>query len=145
MRPSIEVKIRVIVGDTDQMGVVYHANYFRYFEAARVEFRLARNTGRDALEGAGLGLPVVEAHCHYRLPARYEDLLVVKATVHEVRRASFAFVYEIRRDGETQVIATGRTVHACINEAGRPVRLPEAVVEILGGLASPAGQDSSSS
>jgi acyl-CoA thioester hydrolase len=142
---STEARIRVIFGDTDQMGVVYHANYLRFFEASRAEFLRARGTTYREMERQGLIIPIVEAHCHYRSPARYEDLLVVKCTVDEVRRASVAFVYEIRREGEEQVLTTGRTVHACINESGRPVRLPAAMVELLGGLAPAPGRTSSNS
>lgn len=132
--PSVELRLRVIYGDTDQMGVVYYANYFRFFEAARGEFLRVRGLSYRDMEKEGALLPVVEAHCHYRASARYDDLLAVRATVEEVKRASFAFVYEIRREGEEPLLATGKTVHACMNREGRPVRIPASMVEILGGL-----------
>src|SRR5512132_2760918 len=118
-----EAHVRVIYGDTDQMGVVYYANYFRYFELARGEYLRARGGSYGALErDTGLTLPVVEASCEYKAPARYEDLLVIRAEVSEVRRASLAFRYEIRRQAEGKLLCTGRTVHACVRPDGRPTR-----------------------
>ncbi len=127
-----EARIRVIYGDTDQMGVVYHANYFRYFEFARSEYFRSRGGSYREFEREGLMLPVVEATAHYKAPARYDDLLCVRIEVCDVKRASLAFTYELRREGEsTPLLCTGRTVHACMNREGRPTRLPEALVRLL--------------
>src|SRR5690242_7155678 len=113
-----EAKLRVIYGDTDQMGVVYYANYFRYFEFARAEyFRTRGGTYRD-LEKEGYALPVVEATCRYKASAKYDDLIAIETKL-ELHRASMTFSYQIRRDGEPAVLATGHTVHACIKD-GRP-------------------------
>src|SRR6185369_14211016 len=75
--------IRVIFGDTDQMGVVYYANYLRYFEAARAAYWRALGRSYKDLEAWGVALPVIEAHCHYKRPAHYEDLLGVDLHVNE--------------------------------------------------------------
>jgi len=131
--PFVEAKLRVLYADTDAMGVVYHGNYFRYFEASRGEFLRSRGTSYRAMEAQGTFIPMVDVQCRYHSPAKYDDVLVIKATVDEVRGASFAFVYEVRREGESALVATGRTVHACINGDGRPVRLTPAMVELLGG------------
>lgn len=128
----VEARVRVIYGDTDQMGVVYHANYFRYFEVARIEFLRAKGSSYRDIEREGVMLPVVEAHCHYKAPARYDDLLVIEASVAAVRRASIAFEYTVRRDGESQILCTGSTMLACVNKEGRPMRLPERVLRLLG-------------
>src|SRR5258708_15992055 len=101
---------RVIFGDTDQMGVVYYANYLRYFEGARADYWRALGRNYRDLEVAGVALPVVEAHCHYKRPARYEDLLVVDVEVGEVRSASLRFVYSVFRGAE--LLADGWTRHA---------------------------------
>jgi acyl-CoA thioester hydrolase len=124
----VKAQLRVIYGDTDQMGVVYYANYFRYFEFSRSEFFRAKGGDYRALEKDGLFLPVVEASCAYKAPARYDDVLVIRAWVSELKRASLTFCYEIRREGEDLLLCTGRTVHACIGREGRPVRLPAAIV-----------------
>ena len=121
--------IRVIFGDTDQMGVVYYANYLRYFEAARGAYwRSLGKTYKD-LEAWGIALPVVEAHCNYKSPAYYEDLLAVETRVSELRGASLRFAYRIFRGG--QLIADGTTRHAVIGGDGRPRALPAAMRAVI--------------
>jgi acyl-CoA thioester hydrolase len=116
-------RVRVIYGDTDQMGMVYYANYLRYFEIARNEYlRVAGATYRAFEETHGLMLPVVEAHVAYHKPARYDDDLAVWAAVAPRGAASVRFEYEIRRGDERLV--SGHTVHACVTRDGRVVRLP---------------------
>ncbi|CAM3131684.1 acyl-CoA thioesterase [Corallococcus sp. ZKHCc1 1396] len=124
----VEARLRVIYGDTDQMGVVYYANYFRYFEFARSEFFRAHGGSYRELEATGLLLPVVDASAHYKASARYDDLLVIRATLSELRHASLVFTYELLRDGETPtLLCTGRTMHACVGRDGKPRRMPEAL------------------
>ena len=130
---AVEVRVRVIYGDTDQMGVVYYANYFRYFELSRSEYFRARGGSYIDVEKRGLMLPVVDASCSYRAPARYDDMLVVKASVTRMKRASIEFTYEVRKDGDAAILCTGQTLHACINREGRPTALPEDVIKLLGG------------
>ena len=115
-------QIRVIFGDTDQMGVVYYANYLRYFESARSDYWRTLGRSYREVEARGLGLPVVEAHCNYRRPARYEDLLEVELELTELRAVSMRFGYVIRRGDE--VLADGYTRHAVVSTAGKPTPLP---------------------
>jgi acyl-CoA thioester hydrolase len=127
----VATEIRVIYGDTDQAGIVYYANYLRWFEAGRNEFIRARGLRyRDFEERFGLRLPVAEAHATYRAPARYDDLVTVETSLAEVRRASARFEYRILRDGE--VLVTGHTLHACVDLDGRIQRMP---AELLARLA----------
>jgi acyl-CoA thioester hydrolase len=127
----VTVPIRVIYGDTDQMGVVYYANYLRYFEAARNEFIRAKGLRyRDFETEHRLVLPVVEAHVSYRTPARYDDLLTVEISLAEARRASARFGYRIVRD-DGELLATGHTVHACVDLAGKVQRLPKTLLDAL--------------
>jgi acyl-CoA thioester hydrolase len=122
--------LRVIYGDTDQMGVVYYANYLRYFEAGRNEYIRARGLRyRDFEERFGLRLPVAEAGVSYKLPARYDDLIDVEVSMAEVRRASARFEYRLLREGA--LLATGHTVHACVDLEGRLRRLPADLVSRL--------------
>ena len=126
----VAVELRVIYGDTDQMGVVYYANYLRYFEAARNEFIRAKGLRyRDLEREHRVMLPVVEASVHYRQPARYDDLLTVEIALTEARRASARFGYRVLRDGE--VLATGHTVHACVDPDGKVQRMPRHLLEAL--------------
>ena len=116
-------EIRVIFGDTDQMGVVYYGNYMRFFEASRAAFLRSFGKSHKDLDAWGVALPVVEAHCRYRRPSRYEDLLDIHVDITEVRSASMRFEYAVMRDGE--LIAEGFTRHAVIGTDGRPRALPD--------------------
>ncbi len=128
----IRTELRVIYGDTDQMGVVYYANYLRYFEAGRNEYIRAHGLRyRDFEERFGLRLPVAEASVSYRIPARYDDVIAVETSMAELRRASARFGYRILRGDE--VLATGHTVHACVDLEGRVRRMPQELVERLAG------------
>lgn len=131
MSTHVDAKLRVIYGDTDQMGVVYYANYFRFFEFSRSEFFRARGGNYTAMEKEGYGLPVVSAHCDYKRPAKYEDVLIIRVHIAELRRASLRFEYEVTREGDVTVLATGHTVHACVGPSGKPTGLPASVVKLL--------------
>jgi acyl-CoA thioester hydrolase len=119
----MKCEYRVIFGDTDQMGVVYYANYLRMFEAARAEYWRSLGRSYKDLEQAQVAMPVYEAHCGYKRPARYEDLLAIDITVAEMRPASIRFDYVITRDAD--LIANGYTRHAIVGFDGRPKRIPE--------------------
>ena len=123
--------IRVIYGDTDAMGVVYYANYLRYFEAGRGEMMRAMGLPYAEFEKLGYQLPVVEAKVRYRAPARYGDLLWLDTTIAEIRRTSLRMEYELAREDGT-VITTGETTHACVDGEGRVRRLPPIVSDKLG-------------
>ena len=119
----VPLQIRVIYGDTDQAGIVYYANYLRYFEAGRTEFlRAKRLRYRDVEASFRLRLPVVEAEVRYRAPALYEDLLTVETSLTEAGRASLGFGYRVHREGT--LVATGQTRHACVDLDGAVQRLP---------------------
>ena len=131
---TVTAEIRVCYGDTDQMGVVYYANYLRFFEIARAQW--IRENGRSYrdIEAAGCFLPVVEARVRYRAPARYDDLLAVVTTAADVRAASLRFVYEVRRveaGAPGALLAEGSTHHASTNREGRPTRFPAEVTRLL--------------
>jgi acyl-CoA thioester hydrolase len=116
-------EIRVIFGDTDQMGVVYYANYLRFFEGARAEYWRSLGRSYKDLEAAQIAMPVIEAHCNYKRPALYEDVLAIETDVAEMRGASLRFTYIVRRAGE--LLAEGYTRHAVIGPTGRPRPIPE--------------------
>jgi acyl-CoA thioester hydrolase len=116
-------EVRVIFGDTDQMGVVYYANYLRFFEGARAEYWRWLGRSYKDLEAAQIAMPVIEAHCKYKRPAQYEDLLAIETDVTEMRGASLRFTYLVRRDGE--LLAEGYTRHAVIGPTGRPRPIPD--------------------
>ncbi|RMG15473.1 MAG: acyl-CoA thioesterase [Deltaproteobacteria bacterium] len=128
---TISHQIRVIYGDTDQMGVVYYANYLRYFEAGRGAWCRAMRAPYRELEADGFFLPVVEAQLKYHRPAHYDDLLRVETRVSEVGRSRVRFEYRIVREDDGCVLCTGHTVHACLHRTGRLARLPDALRTVL--------------
>jgi acyl-CoA thioester hydrolase len=125
------INIRVRYAETDKMGVVYHANYFTWFEVGRCE--LLRTIGKSYrdLEADGIRLPVIEAHCEYKSPALYDDELVVKTRGKLLSPARVEFMYEISRPADGILNAIGRTVHASLDTHGRPCRLPDYLGALL--------------
>ncbi len=122
--------VRVRYAETDQMGVVYYANFFVWFEIGRVE--LLRQIGFDyaAMEAEeGCLLPVVEATCRYRSPARYDDQLLIETHVQNQRTSMIKFGYRVLRstaDGsETKLLAEGETVHVFVDRQMQKTLLPE--------------------
>jgi acyl-CoA thioester hydrolase len=127
-----EVRFRVRYAETDQMGVVYHANYLIWMEIGRVE--LVRQCGhnyKDLEHSAGILLSVVEAQCRYVYPARYDDEIIVRTEVVRASSRLMEFSYEIYSAEPHRLLATGSTKHLWLNRAMKPMRLPE---QYLAGL-----------
>lgn len=124
--------VRVRYAETDQMGVVYYANYLVWFEVGRTDWlRDAGWTYRLMEEEEGVGLPVIEAHCAYKQPARYDDEIEIRTRGRLLSPVRLAFDYEVVRALDELVVATGTTVHAAVDRSGRPMRLPPRVKELL--------------
>lgn len=130
--PTCHTRVRVRYADTDQMGVAYYANYFVWFEMGRTEWLRAGGWSYHAMEQEGCVLPVLEAHCNYRHPARYDDELDIAACGTCLTPVRLRFHYEIRRMADQALLAEGHTVHAAVSSDGRLRRLPERVRELLG-------------
>ena len=130
MPRTVETTIRVRYAETDQSGVVYHANYLVWFELARGEFFWQRGLdyGRD-VEGRGFVWPVTETGLRYVAAARYGEIVTVQAWVEEVKSRSLTIRYQVLRDG--QVLCTGFTKHLNIDRDMRVVPLPKELVEVL--------------
>jgi acyl-CoA thioester hydrolase len=130
-RPPQAINLRVRYAETDKMGVVYYANYFVWFEVGRCELIRAIGKSYRDLEEAGIGLPVIEAHCEYKSPARYDDEVQVKTWGALLSPARVEFHYEVSRCSDGTVNAVGRTVHAAVDQSGRPCRLPDYIRDLL--------------
>jgi acyl-CoA thioester hydrolase len=126
-------EVRVIFGDTDQMGIVYYANYLRFFEGARAAYWRALGRSYKDLEAAQVAMPVVEAHCNYKRSAFYEDVLEIETEVDEMRAASLRFAYTVRRrtGSDDVVLADGFTRHAIIGPNGRPRAVPDFMRQLV--------------
>ncbi len=129
-RGYAETTVRVRYAETDQMGVVYHANYLVWFEVGRVEF--LRQVGldyRDLEREEGALIAVIEARARYKAPARYDDLLAVRTTLASVRGSVVRFTYSILRAGEEAVLCEGETVHMVVGRDMKRRALPKRYAE----------------
>ena len=122
--PRSVSRVRVRYAETDQMGVVYYANYFVWFEVGRTDLLRDAGWSYREMELEGIALPVIEAHCEYRQSARYDDELEIRTTGSQLSPVRVAFDYEVVRPSDAATIATGRTIHAALDRDGRPCRLP---------------------
>ena len=128
--PTIS-RVRVRYAETDKMGVVYYANYFVWFEVGRTDLLREGGWNYREMEAEGFGLPVIEAHCTYRAPAKYDDDIDVRTTGELVSPVRVKFTYEVVRATDAATLATGSTVHATLDRNGRPCRLPDRVRSVL--------------
>jgi acyl-CoA thioester hydrolase len=120
-----ETKVRVRYAETDKMGVVYHANHFIWFEVGRVE--LLRQLGfsyRDMEEKDQCFIAVVDARCRYKASARYDDQIIVRTHLKNVRDSVIHFGYELIRESDGVLLAEGETTHIVTNAAMKATALP---------------------
>jgi acyl-CoA thioester hydrolase len=123
--------VRVRYAETDQMGVVYYANYFVWFEVGRTDWLRARGWTYREMELEGIILPVIEAHCEYHRPSRYDEEMEVRTEARMLSAIRMEFRYAVVRCADQQVTASGRTVHAALDPSGRPRRLPERIRQVF--------------
>ena len=121
-----ETRLRVRYAETDQMGVVYHANYLVWFEVGRVE--LLRQLGfsyRDMEKNDGCGIAVIDACCRYKAPARYDDEIVVRTELKYIRESLVQFSYEVVRADDGTQLAEGDTTHIVVDREMKKTPLPD--------------------
>jgi acyl-CoA thioester hydrolase len=124
-------RLRVRYAETDQMGVVYYANYLVWFEVGRTDLLRESGWSYREMEQEGYSLPVIEAHCDYRQSAVYDDDLDVHTSAVIVSPVRIRFAYDVVRSADGVTLATGHTVHASLGADGRPRRLPARVKELF--------------
>jgi acyl-CoA thioester hydrolase len=125
-------RVRVRYAETDNMGVVYYANYLIWFEVGRTEWLRDSGWSYREMELEGIGLPVIEAHCEYRQPARYDDEIEIRTRASLVTPVRIRFDYDLMRANGEQLAASGHTIHAAVDSSRRPCRLPTRVRQVLG-------------
>jgi len=128
-RDVVEASLRVRYAETDAMGIVYHTNYIVWFEVGRGEFMRQRGGDYREFERQGLYLPVTEVDARFIAPARYDDLVVVRTSVAEVRSRSVTMYYEVLMQDTGQLLVTGHTKHLCMDREGRVRRFPADLVD----------------
>jgi acyl-CoA thioester hydrolase len=130
-----DVKIRTRYGETDKMGVIYHANYINYYEIARTE--MLRSTGGYSyreMEEDGIMMPVVEIQSKYILPAYYDEMLTVRVIIKEMPTAKMTFFYEVFNEKQ-ELLNTGMSVLVFMNaKTRRPCRPPQKLTECMKNL-----------
>ncbi|TWT58641.1 Acyl-CoA thioester hydrolase YbgC [Thalassoglobus neptunius] len=121
MSDWFEMENRVRYCETDAMGVLHHMNYIQYFEMARTEYFRANGGNYRQMEERGLFLVIVDVQCKYKKPAKYDDLLTLRVRVTRMSGAKLEHEYEVLRGAE--LLATGKTVLACLNRDGEIQRM----------------------
>lgn len=129
---AVTMTLRVRYAETDQMGVVHHSNYLVWFEAARSEYCRKQGIPYNEMEVDGIRLPIVEARCRYRRPARYDEEVTIEVRPTAVTRRLVRFAYRVLRDGE--VLAEGETTQMPTGPNGRPCTLPEGIAARFAGI-----------
>ncbi len=133
MKPSTESRLRVRYAETDQMGVVYYANYLVWMEVGRVELCKACGFNyRDMEREDGIFLAVAEANCRYRSPARFDDEVIIRTWIEDANTRIVIFHYEMRLAAGDRVLATGSTRHVFVSREMQRVRLPEKYHPLFG-------------
>ena len=127
-----ETRIRVRYAETDQMGVVYHANHFIWFEVGRVEFlRQLGFSYKDMEQQDDCFIAVVDARCRYKAPALYDDEVVVRTRLKNIRESVIHFGYELVRASDGAVLAEGETTHIVADSQMRKTALPEKYMKVF--------------
>jgi acyl-CoA thioester hydrolase len=127
----VEAPVRVRYAETDAQGVVYYANYFVWFEVGRVTYLRTSGFDYTKLAHDGLGFVIVEASCRYLSPAHFNEELVIRTWIEEVKHRSFVFAYEVVNQATGQLLATGRTIQVTIDRQGKAVEIPAALRQML--------------
>ncbi len=128
----VSIEYRVPYGDTDKMGVVYYANYFRYFEMLRNE--LIRSSGKsykEIEEKDQLMFPVLEANCNYIYPAKYDDVIVIQGALKLIEANRFKIEYVILNKETNEKLVEGYTWHICISLENKPRKLPQYIKNLF--------------
>ena len=128
---SFTYKTKVYYKDVDQMGVVYYARYYEYFEAARTELLQSIDIDVTAVEDDGYFMPVVTSHCDYKISATFEDILLVETFINELPKATMRIDYEIYKNKNSDLLVSGYTTHAFTDKSGKPVKPPKRLLEVL--------------
>ncbi len=124
--------LRTRYGETDQMGIIYHPNYYIYFEMGRTEYlREAAGISYKEMEELGVMLPLVETHCKYRIPAKYDDELLVRTAIKEMTVARIAFSYQLLRTSDGEILAEGETVHGFVDRSGKVINMKKHSISLF--------------
>jgi len=131
MPAGFQYELRVRYADIDKMGIVYHSRYLEWFEAARTELLRTKGMTYLEMEKQGYSLPVIEAHCEYKLPVYYDDLIAIQTNLTDVSRIKIRLDYHVLCKKDQLVKVKGYTIHCFMDKEGRPVRAPKELFKIF--------------
>jgi acyl-CoA thioester hydrolase len=133
-----DTTVRVRYAETDQMGVVYHANYLVWFEVGRVELMRTLGVEYKKMESEDdCHIVVADAHCRYERSARYDEVVRIRTHIAESRNRIVKFAYQVFRDADGELLATGDTTHIICGSNGRPKLLPQKYRVLLAAMGVP--------
>lgn len=127
----ITVRERVRFAETDMMGVVHHANYFRWFEVGRVEYLRQVGISLHELMAENIVFPITHVDCQYRASAKFDDVLLIEAQLYEVSKVKMVFIYRVLRETDGVLLAEGRTQNVFTDKEGKIIRLPDCYYQRL--------------
>jgi acyl-CoA thioester hydrolase len=123
--------VRVRFADTDPMGVVYHARYLEWFEAARTELIRHKGISYKEIEEKGLSLPVIEAFCRYRHSVTYDELIRIETRLTDLDRLKLRMEYQVYGEQKPTLRVEGYTLHCFTNQQSKPVRAPKSLIQFF--------------
>lgn len=126
---TVREKVRFV--ETDMMGVVHHSNYFRWFEMARVEYLRQIGILLTDMMAENIVFPITNVECKYMASAKFDDYILIEATLAEVSKAKMVFTYRVLREKDGTLLATGSTQNVFTNAQGKIIRLPDKYFEKL--------------
>lgn len=127
---AFDAIVRVRYGETDQMGIVYHGNYYTWFEVGRSTYFRNLDYSYKRLEEENLLLPVLEASCKYIRAAKYDDEVIIRTRISEFKGIRMTFEYKVIRKIDNVLLATGFTKHGIVNKELKPVKLRSTNIDI---------------
>lgn len=138
---TTKTSLTVRYAETDQMGIVHHSVYPIWFEAARTDFLKQAGMSYSAMEASGLMTPLVEMHCRFKAPARYEDEVTVETRLEKMTYAKLVFAYKVHRNHDHRLLAEGSTIHACTDRSLKPVNVAKSFPELYTAINSLAEKE----
>ena len=123
--------IKIYYKDVDQMGIVYYSRYYEYFEEARTELLASIGLDVTEVEKRGIRLPVISSHCDYKKGAKFEQNILVRASIDSRPKLKLHIDYFVFTENEKDFIVNGYTEHAFVNEKGKAVRVPSMILDHL--------------
>ena len=126
-----KTELRVRYEETDQTGVVYYSNYLVWFEVGRAEYIRSLGTSYKEFERRGVRIVVAQAYCGYESPAHYDDLIIVRTRLSEIRSRSLKYIYTVVRKADEKQLASGYTTHVFVDKNGKSLKIPKWVLGFI--------------